>query len=220
MFLYLYIYCPRSSEVNVGIVLFIFSFCIKHFDWRLLLFCMTYNVPCLIFLNMFCIVLYAYTLISLYIYVNNWLILSPWRFFLTPRQLLFSQRKAAFSFVVWMDFAFGNVISPCTLCIFYMGVPFRNCLIKFTVWQNQLLYSNCFQNVYHKALWYLFCNAEPSAVTLYVGTNRRPPSLMLSEPDFKRLFGSETQNFRLYTFINDKSLGQWKVLCMIFHGLQ
>lgn len=79
------------------------SFCIKHFDWCLFLFCMSYNVPCLIFLNMFCIVLYAYTLICLYICLK-WTHFNTTAMFLTSHEFPFSQRHAAFSFAIRMDF--------------------------------------------------------------------------------------------------------------------
>lgn len=67
----IYIYCPRSRELNVGHRPFYFcnSFCIKHFHWCLFLFCMSYNVPCLIFLNMYCIVFICkYTYLFVYMF--------------------------------------------------------------------------------------------------------------------------------------------------------
>lgn len=78
---------PPLIELNVGQHPFVLFISAAHFVLSILiglfLFCMSYNVPCLIFLNMFCIVLYAYTLICLYICLK-------WTHFITTAMFLTS----------------------------------------------------------------------------------------------------------------------------------
>lgn len=144
----IYIYFPRSSELNVGHRSFYFcnSFCIKHFDWCLFLFCMSYNVPCLIFLNMFCIVLYAYTLICLYICLK-WTHFITTAMFLTSHECqTFSQRHAAFSFAIRMDLCSLQRHFPLLHCVCFKwespsDMPYWICV----EWQKSVQLGNIFK---------------------------------------------------------------------------
>ncbi len=144
----IYIYCPPLIELNVGHHPFVLFISAAHFVLSILiglfLFHMSYNVPCLIFLNMFCIVLYAYTLICLYICLK-------WTHFITTAMFLTSH----FSFRLVRDMLRFRLPLECIFAVchfrllhyacfkweFPSNMPYWICV----EWQKSVQLGNIFQ---------------------------------------------------------------------------